>query len=160
MVVKLVEGTHGSGVVLAETRKAAESLLAAFHQLNADLCVQEFVSGAGGRDVRAIVVGGRVVAAMERIAEKCEFRANLHQGARAVGVDLTDSEQDVALRAASSVGLEVAGVDMLRTEAGPLVIEANISPGLEGIERATGENVAKAIVAYAAEKTAIMPDAR
>jgi ribosomal protein S6--L-glutamate ligase len=150
VVVKLVEGTHGSGVVLAETRKAAESLLAAFHQLNADLCVQEFVADAGGRDVRAIVVDSQVVAAMERRAEKGEFRANLHQGAVAYPTELSEVGHKVAVAAAACVGLDVAGVGMLRTEAGPLVLEANVSPGLKGIEAASGVNVAGAIVAYAA----------
>ena len=150
VVVKLVEGTHGSGVVLAETRKAAESLLAAFHQLNADLCVQEFVADAGGRDVRAIVVDSQVVAAMEWRAEKGEFHANLHQGAVAHATELSEAEHKAAVAAAACVGLGVAGVDMLRTEAGPLVLEANVSPGLKGIEAASGVNVAAAIVSYAA----------
>lgn len=150
VVVKLVEGTHGSGVVLAETRKAAESLLAAFHQLNADLCVQEFVQDAGGRDVRAFVVDGKVVAAMERTAEKGEFRANLHQGAASSPTELSEEEHRVAVAAAACVGLDVAGVDLMRTESGPLVLEANVSPGLEGIEKASGVNVAGSIIDYAA----------
>lgn len=150
VVVKLVEGTHGSGVVLAETRKAAESLLAAFHQLKADLCVQEFIADAGGRDIRAIVVGGRVIAAMERQAEKGEFRANLHQGASATPVELSEDEARIAVAAASCVGLGIAGVDLLRTSRGPLVLEANVSPGLKGIEQTSGVNVASEIVTYAA----------
>lgn len=150
VVVKLVEGTHGSGVVLAETRKAAESLLAAFHQLKADLCVQEFIASAGGRDVRAIVVDGQVVAAMERQAEKGEFRANLHQGGTATPTQLSDEEARIAVAAAACVGLDVAGIDLLRTEEGPLVLEANVSPGLQGVEEASGVNVAETIVAYAA----------
>ena len=149
MVVKLLEGTHGSGVVLAETRKAAESLLAAFWQLDADMCVQEFVKEAGGEDLRAFVVGGRVVAAMRRKAAQGEFRANLHQGGEAFPVELTPAEERAAVAAASCVGLDVAGVDMLRTESDPLVLEVNVSPGLQGIERATEVNVAGEIVSFA-----------
>lgn len=150
VVVKLVEGTHGSGVVLAETRKAAESLLAAFHQLAADMCVQEFIKDAGGEDLRAIVVGGKVVAAIRRQASQGEFRANLHQGGVASAVKLTARERRVAIAAAKAVGLSVAGVDMLRTQDGPLVLEANVSPGLQGVESASGVNVAEAIIEYAA----------
>lgn len=149
VVVKLLEGTHGSGVVLAETRKAAESLLAAFHQLDADMCVQEFVKEAGGEDLRAIVVDGRVVAAMQRRAAAGEFRANLHQGGEAAAVELTAQEVDVAIQAAQCIGLDFAGVDLLRTEAGPLVLEVNASPGLQGVERASGENVARQVVDFA-----------
>lgn len=149
VVVKLLEGTHGSGVVLAETRKAAESLLAAFHQLDADICVQEFVKEAGGQDLRAFVVDGQVVAAMQRKAAAGEFRANLHQGGEALQVTLTEEEKLVAVTAARCVGLDVAGVDMLRTENGPLVIEVNVSPGLQGIEGISGVNVAAEIVQFA-----------
>ena len=149
VVVKLLEGTHGSGVVLAETRKAAESLLSAFMQLDADMCVQEFIREAKGEDIRAFVVAGKVVASMRRKAASGEFRANLHQGGEAFAVELTPEEEKIAVAAAGCVGLEVAGVDMLRTAAGPLVLEVNVSPGLQGIEAITGVNVAGEIVTYA-----------
>jgi ribosomal protein S6--L-glutamate ligase len=148
VVVKLVEGTHGSGVVLAETRKAAESLVAAFHQLDADFCVQAFVKEAQGEDLRAFVVDGRVVAAMRRKAAAGEFRANLHQGGEAFPVELDRLEEEVAIAAAACVGVDVAGVDLLRTENGPLVLEVNVSPGLQGIERASGVNVAAEVIEY------------
>lgn len=148
-VVKLLEGTHGSGVVLAETRKAAESLLAAFHQIDADICVQEFVKDAEGVDLRAFVVDGQVVAAMARVAAPGEFRANLHQGGQGQETELSEEERARAVAAAAVVGLDVAGVDILRGNDGPLIIEVNASPGLQGIERVTGVNVAGEIVAYA-----------
>ena len=149
VVVKLLEGTHGSGVVLAETKKAAESLLAAFHQLDADMCVQEFVKAANSEDVRALVVDGKVIAAMLRKAAPGEFRANLHQGGEALPVELSTIESEAAINAARCVGLEVAGVDLLRTDEGPLVLEVNASPGLQGVERVSEVNVAKEIVSYA-----------
>jgi ribosomal protein S6--L-glutamate ligase len=149
VVVKLVEGTHGSGVVLAETRKAAESLLAAFHQLDGEFCVQAFVKEAQGEDLRAFVVDGRVVAAMRRKAAAGEFRANLHQGGEAFPVELDRVEVETAIAAAACVGVSVAGVDLLRTTSGPLVLEVNVSPGLQGIERASGVNVAAEVVDYA-----------
>ena len=150
VVVKLVEGTGGNGVVLAETRKAAESLLAAFHQLRAEFLVQPFVKEAGGADLRVFVIGRKVVAAMERRAAAGEFRANLHQGGAGMAVKLSRKERSVAVRAAAAVGVAVAGVDLLRTKDGPRVLEVNVSPGLEGIERASGINVAAAIIAHAA----------
>lgn len=149
VVVKLLEGTHGSGVVLAETKKAAESLLAAFHQLDADMCVQEFIKQSTTEDVRALVVDGKVVAGMLRKAAPGEFRANLHQGGEAFPVELSQAESDAAVNAARCVGLEVAGVDFLRTESGPLVLEVNASPGLQGVERVSSVNVAREIVNYA-----------
>lgn len=149
VVVKLVEGTHGSGVVLAETKKAAESLVAAFHQLDADFCVQAFVKEAQGEDLRALVVGGRVVAAMRRKAAAGEFRANLHQGGEAFPVELDALETETAIAAAACVGVDVAGVDLLRTANGPVVLEVNVSPGLQGIERASGINVAAEIIEFA-----------
>ena len=149
VVVKLLEGTHGSGVVLAETKKAAESLITAFHQLDADMCVQEFITEANGEDIRAFVIGGNVVAAMKRRAAPGDFRANLHMGGQAEEVILTEDETRYAIAAARSVGLDIAGVDMLRTSSGPLVLEVNVSPGLQGIEATTGLNVAAEIVAYA-----------
>jgi len=149
VVVKLTEGTHGSGVVLAETRKAAESLLAAFHQLHAEFLVQPFVKEAGGADLRVIVIGKKVVAAMERRAAAGEFRANIHQGGAGLPVKLSRRERSVAIKAAAAVGVEVAGVDILRTHDGPRVLEVNVSPGLQGVEGASGVNVAAAIVAHA-----------
>lgn len=149
VVVKLLEGTHGSGVVLAETRKAAESLLAAFHQLDADMCVQTFVKEAKGEDLRVFVVNGKVVAAMRRKAAAGEFRANLHQGGEAYPVELSAEEERAAITAAACVGLDVAGVDLLRTANGPLALEVNVSPGLQGIESTTGVNVAAEIISFA-----------
>ena len=159
VVVKLVEGTHGTGVVLAETRKAAESLLAAFHQLDADFCVQAFVKEAQGEDLRAFVVDGRVVAAMRRKAAAGEFRANLHQGGEAFPVILDPVEEETAIAAARCVGVDVAGVDLLRTSAGPLVLEVNVSPGLQGIEAASGINVAAQIIDFARRRALDAPAA-
>jgi ribosomal protein S6--L-glutamate ligase len=142
LVVKLLEGTQGMGVVLAETRKAAESVIGAFRQLNANVIVQEFIKEAGGSDIRAFVVGNRVVAAMERRAAPGEFRANVHRGGEARRVRLTPEERAAAKRAARILGLNVAGVDLMRSNHGPVVLEVNSSPGLEGIEGATNVDVA------------------
>jgi ribosomal protein S6--L-glutamate ligase len=147
-VIKLLEGTQGVGVVLAPTLKAAESVIAAFRQLDANILVQQFVSEAHNTDLRAFVVGGKVVAAMERVAAAGEFRANLHRGGTARHVELSEDETETAITAAATLGLDVSGVDMLRSDEGPLVIEVNASPGLEGIERASGVDVAGAIVDY------------
>jgi ribosomal protein S6--L-glutamate ligase len=149
VVLKLLEGTHGTGVILAETKKAAESLIAAFYQLDADILLQQFIKEARGEDIRAFVVDGQVVAAMLRKAAPGEFRANLHQGGVASAITLSEEEKRIAVAAARSVGLDVAGVDMLRTENGPLLLEVNVSPGLQGIELASGVNVAMEIVSYA-----------
>jgi ribosomal protein S6--L-glutamate ligase len=154
LVVKLLEGTQGVGVVLAETKKAAESVIAAFRQLDANILVQQFVKEAGGADIRAFVVGNRVVAAMERRAAPGEFRSNLHRGGSAHEVKLTPVERRTAVKAAKTLGLNVSGVDMLRSEAGPLVIEVNSSPGLEGIEKATGVNVAGAVMKFLEDNAA------
>ncbi len=151
VVIKLLEGTQGVGVVLAETKKAAKSVLQAFEGLKADVIVQEFIKEAKGADLRVIVVGGRVVAAMRRVGAPGEFRANVHQGGTAEKVTLTQRERRLAVKAAKSLGLEVAGVDMLRSERGPLVIEVNASPGLEGIEAASSVDVAGSIVQYVEE---------
>ena len=151
VVIKLLEGTQGVGVVLAETKKAAKSVLQAFEGLKADVIVQEFIKEAKGADLRVIVVGGKVVAAMRRVGAPGEFRANVHQGGSAEKVTLTQRERRLAIKAAKSLGLEVAGVDMLRSERGPLVIEVNASPGLEGIETASGVDVAGAIIQYVEE---------
>lgn len=151
VVIKLLEGTQGVGVVLAETKKAAKSVLQAFEGLKADVIVQEFIKEAKGADLRVIVVGGRVVAAMRRVGAPGEFRANLHQGGSTEKVTLTQRERRLAVRAAKAMGLPVAGVDMLRSERGPLVIEVNASPGLEGVEFAAEVDVAGAIVQWIEE---------
>ncbi len=148
LVVKLLEGTQGKGVVLAETRKAAEATIDAFRQLRANFLVQEFIKEAGGSDIRCFVVGGRVVAAMMRTAKDGEFRSNLHRGGTAKLVKLTPIERTTALRAAKRMGLNVAGVDILRSNHGPVVMEVNSSPGLQGIEAATEKDVAGMIIQY------------
>ncbi len=148
LIIKLLEGTQGMGVVLAETRKAAESVIAAFQELDANILVQEFIKEAGGSDLRAFVVGGRVVASMERHAAPGEFRSNLHRGGTANPVKLSARERNTAIRAARVMGLAMAGVDLLRSDRGPMVLEVNSSPGLEGIETASGVDVAAEIVEY------------
>jgi ribosomal protein S6--L-glutamate ligase len=148
LVVKLLEGTQGKGVVLAETQKAAESLIEAFRALGANFLVQEFIKEAGGSDVRCFVIGEKVVASMQRTAKEGEFRSNLHRGGSAVTVKLTPEERSTAVRAARQMGLNVAGVDLLRSNHGPVVMEVNSSPGLEGIEKATGKDVAGMIVEF------------
>lgn len=147
-IVKLVEGTQGSGVILAEKPSAARSVIEAFRGLYANFLVQEFIEEAQGSDLRCFVVGGRVVAAMERSAAVGEFRANLHRGGKAQAVELSADEIDLAIRACRAVGLNIGGVDLLRSRRGPLVLEVNSTPGLEGIEAATGVDVAGAIIAY------------
>lgn len=146
LVVKLVEGTQGIGVVLAETRQAAESVIDAFRGLRAQILVQEYIAEAQGRDIRCLVVGDRVAGAIERRAKEGEFRSNLHRGGSARTVEITDSEREIALRAAATLGLDVAGVDILRADRGPLVMEVNASPGLEGIEKTTGLDIAAAMI--------------
>lgn len=148
LIVKLLEGTQGVGVVLAETNKAAESVIAAFRQLDANILVQEYIREAGGADIRAFVVGDKVVASMKRQAPAGEFRSNLHRGGTATPVKLTPEERSTAVRSAKTLGLRVAGVDMLRSNHGPVVMEVNCSPGLEGIESASGKDVAGAIVEH------------
>ena len=148
LIVKLLEGTQGIGVMLIDSDEAARSVIAAFRQVRADILVQEYIADAEGADVRAFVVGGVVIAAIRRQAAPGGFRANLHQGGTAEALELTQKERDVAVRAARAVGLDVAGVDLLRARRGPLVIEVNASPGLEGIESATGVDVASAIVSF------------
>jgi ribosomal protein S6--L-glutamate ligase len=148
VVVKLLQGTQGKGVVLAETRKAAESVIDAFRGLSAHFLVQEYVKEAGGSDIRCFVVGDKVVAAMKRQAPEGEFRSNLHRGGSAHVVRITPEERSTAVRAARIVGLNVSGVDILRSSRGPLVIEVNSSPGLQGIESATGKDVAGLIIEY------------
>ena len=148
LVVKLLEGTQGKGVVLAETKKAAESVIDAFRGLKADFLVQEFIKEAGGADIRCFVIGDKVVAAMKRQAKEGEFRSNLHRGGVATVVKITPEERSTAVRAARIMGLNVAGVDLLRSNHGPVVMEVNSSPGLEGIETATGKDVAGMIIEF------------
>lgn len=148
LVVKLLEGTQGIGVVLCETNKAAESVIEAFRGLDANILVQEFIQEAGGCDIRAFVVGDRVVAAMMRQSAEGEFRSNIHRGGSAHRVKLTPEERSTATRAARAMGLKVAGVDLLRSNHGPVIMEVNSSPGLEGIEGATGVDVAGKIIEY------------
>jgi ribosomal protein S6--L-glutamate ligase len=147
-VIKLLEGTQGIGVVLAETKKAAESVIEAFMGLKANILIQEFIKEAGGADIRCLVVGGKVVAAMKRQGKEGEFRSNLHRGGSAVVVRLTPEERSTAARAASIMGLNVCGVDILRSNHGPVVMEVNSSPGLEGIETSTQKDVAGMIIEF------------
>ncbi|MDH5394909.1 MAG: 30S ribosomal protein S6--L-glutamate ligase [Gammaproteobacteria bacterium] len=153
LVVKLLEGTQGIGVVLAETKKAAESVIEAFMGLKANILVQEYIKEASGADIRCLVIGDKVVAAMKRQAQPGEFRSNLHRGGSATLIKITPTERATAVKAAKVMGLNVAGVDLLRSERGPLVMEVNSSPGLGGIEAATGKDIAGMIVEFI-EKTA------
>ena len=148
VVVKILASTQGNGVVLAETRKAAESLINAFRGLEADFLVQEFIKEAGGSDIRCFVIGEKVVAAMQRNAAPGEFRSNLHRGGKAEIIKLRPDERRLAIKAAKVMGLDVAGVDLIRSSHGPLVLEVNSSPGLEGIETATGKDIAGAIIEH------------
>jgi ribosomal protein S6--L-glutamate ligase len=148
LVIKLLEGTQGIGVVLAETRKAAESVIEAFMGLKADILVQEYIKEAGGADIRCFVVGDKVVASMKRQGAEGEFRSNLHRGGSASVVKITPIERKTAVLAAKTMGLNVAGVDLLRSDRGPLVMEVNSSPGLEGIETSTGKDVAGMIISF------------
>lgn len=152
LVVKLIEGTQGIGVILAETRKAATAVIEAFRGLDAHILVQEFIKEAGGADIRCFVVGNRVVAAMKRQAAQGEFRSNLHRGGTPDKITLSPEERATARRAAKVMGLNVAGVDILRSNHGPAVIEVNSSPGLEGIEKATGIDVAGRIIEFLEKK--------
>lgn len=148
LVIKLLEGTQGIGVVLAETRKAAESVIEAFMGMHTNILVQEFIKEAKGCDIRCFVIGNRVVAAMMRQAPEGEFRSNLHRGGSAELVKISPKERATAIKAAKTMGLNIAGVDILRSDRGPLVMEVNSSPGLEGIENATGIDVAGMIIEY------------
>jgi ribosomal protein S6--L-glutamate ligase len=150
VIIKLLEGTQGLGVVLAESAKAAQSVIEAFHNLKARILVQEFIAEAKGADVRAFVVNGEVVGAMRRQGKEGEFRSNLHRGGVGKLVKLSRSEKAAALLATKALGLGVAGVDMLQSQRGPLVLEVNSSPGLEGIEKATGLDIAGQIIDYTA----------
>lgn len=148
LVIKLLEGTQGIGVVLAETKKAAESVIEAFMGLKANIMVQEYIKEAGGSDIRCLVVGDKVVAAMKRQAAEGEFRSNLHRGGSATLARITPEERATAVRAAKTMGLNVCGVDLLRSNHGPVVMEVNSSPGLEGVENATGKDVAAHIIQF------------
>lgn len=148
VIIKLLEGTQGLGVVLAETKKAAQSVVEAFHGLKARIIVQEYIKEAKGADIRAFVVHGKVVGAMKRQGAEGEFRSNLHRGGVATVIKLSRLERQAALNAAKALGLDVAGVDLLQSDRGPLILEVNSSPGLEGIEGATGINIAAEIVNF------------
>jgi len=148
LVIKLLEGTQGIGVVLAETKKAASSVIEAFFSLGNNILIQEYIKEARGTDIRALVIDGKVVGAMKRTAKDGEFRSNLHRGGSATLIKLSKEEKNTALRAAKELGLTVCGVDMLPSERGPLVLEVNSSPGLEGIERATKKDIGSKIIEY------------
>lgn len=148
VIIKLLEGTQGLGVVLADNRKSAASVIEAFHGLKARVIVQEFIKEAGGADIRAFVVDGKVVGAMKRQAKDGEFRSNLHRGGSSTVIKLSRKEKSAAITAARKMGLGVAGVDMLQSSRGPLILEVNSSPGLEGIEKATGLNIAGKIIEF------------
>jgi len=146
LVIKLLEGTQGTGVVLAETKKAAESVINAMKSLKANLLVQEFVKESEGKDLRCFVIDGKVVASMERTAKPGEFRANIHQGGKANSIKVTPEERKMAIKAAKVLGLQIAGVDIIRSRKGPLLLEVNSSPGLEGIEDTTGKDIARDMI--------------
>ena len=148
VIIKLLEGTQGLGVVLAESKNAAESVLEAFNGLQARVIVQEFIKEAKGADLRALVVDGQVVGAMKRQGKEGEFRSNLHRGGSAKIIKLSEAELRLAMNASRALKLPVCGVDMLQSERGPLLLEVNSTPGLEGIEKATGKNIAKSIITY------------
>ncbi|MEO1005761.1 MAG: 30S ribosomal protein S6--L-glutamate ligase [Cyanobacteria bacterium J06638_38] len=159
LVIKLLEGTQGIGVVLAETYQAAKSVIEAFRGLDANILVQEYIKEAGGADLRCFVVNGEVIAAMKRQGAKGEFRSNLHRGGNAEGIKLSVEERTTAVKAAKAMGLSVAGVDLLRSNHGPVVMEVNSSPGLEGIEKATKIDVAGKIIEYVVQN-AVQTDAK
>lgn len=148
LIVKLLEGTQGYGVVLAPTKKAAQSIIEAFHSMKARVIVQEFIQESKGADIRAFVVNGKIAGAMKRQGKEGEFRSNLHQGGSGSLIKLSKKEREAALTAAQAMGLPIAGVDMLQSERGPLILEVNSSPGLEGIEKATGKDIAATIIRY------------
>jgi ribosomal protein S6--L-glutamate ligase len=156
LVIKLLEGTQGIGVVLAETNQAAESVIQAFMGMKANIMVQEYIQEAKGADIRCFVIGDKVVAAMKRQAADGEFRSNLHRGGSASVIRITPEERSTAIRAAKAMGLRVAGVDLLRANHGPVIMEVNSSPGLRGIESATGKDIAGLIIEHI-EKNAATP---
>lgn len=153
VIIKLAEGTHGVGVVLAETFAAAESIIDAFQKMKEKILIQEFIAESKGADVRALVVGGEVVAAMKRQAKEGEFRSNLHRGATSESINLDPVEAEVVKKAVKLLGLDVAGVDLLRSNRGPLLMEVNASPGLEGIETTTGFDIAGKIIEFVERRT-------
>lgn len=148
LIIKLVEGTEGEGVVLAETNSAAKSVISAFKQLHANVIVQEFIKESSGRDIRCFVIGNKVVASMERVANEGEYRANFHLGASVNPIKITPEERAMAVKASKVMGMDVAGVDILRSNRGSLVLEINSSPGLEGIEKATGKNITALMIEH------------
>ena len=148
LIMKLLQGTQGQGIVLAETRKAAESVMSAFRQLDADIMVQEFIKESGGKDIRAFVVGDEVVASMKRIAPEGEFRSNVHRGGTMDKVQLSSEEENMAVNASRILGLSIAGVDLMRSNRGPLILEVNSSPGLQGIESCSEVDVAEKIILH------------
>jgi ribosomal protein S6--L-glutamate ligase len=148
VVIKLLEGTQGIGVVLADTKRSAKSVVEAFRGAGVNILLQEFIKEAGGTDIRAIVIGGKVVASMKRTGAEGDFRSNLHRGGSAELIKLSPEERSTAVRAAKSMGLNVCGVDMLRANHGPVVMEVNSSPGLEGVEKATGLDIAGKVIEY------------
>ena len=148
LIMKLLQGTQGQGIVLAETRKAAESVMSAFRQLDADIIVQEFIKESSGQDIRAFVVGDKVVASMKRIAPEGEFRSNVHRGGTMERIQLTEEEEVLAVNASRILGLSIAGVDLMRSNRGPLILEVNSSPGLQGIETCSRIGVAEKIITF------------
>ena len=152
LIMKLLQGTQGQGIVLAETRKAAESVMSAFRQLDADIIVQEFIKESAGQDIRAFVVGDKVVASMKRIAPEGEFRSNVHRGGTMERIQLTEEEEVLAVNASRILGLSIAGVDLMRSNRGPLILEVNSSPGLQGIETCSKIGVAEKIITFIQNK--------
>jgi ribosomal protein S6--L-glutamate ligase len=152
VIIKLLEGTQGVGVVLAETIKAAKSTIEAFYGLRANFLIQEFIAESRGADIRAFVIGNKVVAAMKRQGAEGDFRSNLHRGGQGYRIELTPEEEHTAVAAARALGVKIAGVDLLQSERGPLVMEVNSSPGLRGIEETSGVDIASLIVAYIEDK--------
>lgn len=155
LVMKLLVGTHGKGVVLAETKKAAQSVMSAFSQLDADVLVQEFISESSGTDIRVLVVGDKVVSAMKRTAHEEEFRSNVHCGGKTESITITDEEENIAVKVTKILGLGIAGVDLMRSNRGPLVLEVNSSPGLQGIEECSNIDIASKIIEHI-EKSALV----
>ena len=148
VIVKLQEGAQGLGVILAESRKTAKSILDTFYKMNTSIMLQEYIKEANGEDIRMFIVGGKIVASMKRISDKDEFRSNVHRGAETKPIEPTLLEKKITRNACKALGLTVAGVDIIRSNKGPLLLEVNSSPGLQGIEEATGINVAKEIILY------------
>lgn len=148
LVVKVLEGTQGVGVMLLESKMAAVSVIQAMHSMHAKIMVQEFIEEAGGKDLRVFVVNDEIVGAMVREGKEGDFRSNLHRGGRAYEAILTEEEKEIAIKTCQALGLDIAGVDMIRSKRGPLILEVNSSPGLEGIEKATGNNIAESIIKY------------